>query len=76
LACLLEGNSDKQIAKRLKISNFTVNDYVKSIFKHFGVLSRTELMARWIRRNWSAKFRWLRETAPRIELQSVVVANH
>lgn len=76
LACLLEGDSDKQIAKRLKISNFTVNDYVKTIFKHFGVLSRTELMARWIRRNWSAKFAWLQETEPSIELQSVVVSNH
>jgi DNA-binding NarL/FixJ family response regulator len=52
LRCLLEGDGDKQIAARLAISPLTVNVYTKAIYKHFGVSSRTELLARWIRRRW------------------------
>lgn len=52
LRCLLEGDGDKQIAARLAISPLTVNVHTKVIFKHFGVNSRTELLARWIRRHW------------------------
>jgi DNA-binding CsgD family transcriptional regulator len=59
LACLLEGDGDKQIAARLKLSKFTVNQYTKLIFRHFGVNSRPELLARWIRRGWGSRFPWL-----------------
>jgi DNA-binding CsgD family transcriptional regulator len=52
LRCLLEGDGDKQIAARLGISPLTVNVHTKAIFTHFGVSSRTELLARWIRRGW------------------------
>lgn len=58
LACLLEGDSDKQVAARLKLSVFTVNQYVKVIFNHFGVSSRPELLARWVRRGWGNKGGW------------------
>jgi DNA-binding CsgD family transcriptional regulator len=58
LACLLEGDSDKQVAARLRLSVFTVNQYVKVIFTHFGVSSRPELLARWIRRGWGNKGGW------------------
>jgi DNA-binding CsgD family transcriptional regulator len=58
LRCLLEGDSDKQIAARLGLSQHTVNEYVKRVFRHFGVYSRPELLARWIRRGWGAKFAW------------------
>jgi DNA-binding CsgD family transcriptional regulator len=61
LACLLEGDSDKQIAKRLDISGHTVNQHVKAIFKHFLVSSRGELLARWIRRGWGTRFGWLED---------------
>ena len=54
LLCLLEGDGDKQIAARLKLSAHTVNEYVKRVFAHFGVASRTELLARWVRRGWGA----------------------
>jgi DNA-binding CsgD family transcriptional regulator len=50
LRCLLEGDSDKQIASRLGISSNTVNQYTKVIYRHFAVRSRHELMAIWIRR--------------------------
>ena len=53
LACMLEGDSDKQIAIRLGISPHTVNQYTKVIFQHFTVCTRTELLARWIRRGWT-----------------------
>lgn len=54
LACLLEGDSDKQVALRLKMTSHTVNAHTRSIYRHFGVKSRVELMARWIRRGWGA----------------------
>lgn len=54
LRCLLEGDSDKQAASRLRIGRHTVNQYAKAIFKHFGVQSRPELLARWIRRGWGS----------------------
>ena len=52
LRCLLEGDSDKEIALRLRIRPLTVNQYTKRIFEHFQVNSRTELLTRWIRRGW------------------------
>lgn len=58
LRCVLEGDSDKQVAARLRISPHTVNQYVKAIYRHFGVTSRPELLARWIRRGWGATFAW------------------
>jgi DNA-binding NarL/FixJ family response regulator len=66
LRCLLEGDSDKQAAARLGISAHTVNEYVKTIFNHFGVQSRAELMARWVRRGWGTRFaRWPEADPPR-----------
>lgn len=46
---LLEGDSEKQVAARLGLTQRTVNQYVKAIYRHFRVNSRGELMARWIR---------------------------
>ncbi len=53
LSCLLEGDGDKQVAARLGLSPHTVNEYAKVIFRHFGVQSRAELLARWVRRGWA-----------------------
>lgn len=58
LRCLLEGDSDRQIAARMKISVHTVNQYTKAIYRHFGAHGRAELMSRWIRRGWGAAFAW------------------
>jgi DNA-binding CsgD family transcriptional regulator len=58
LKCLLEGDGDKQIATRLGLKRHTVNEYVDKIFRHFGVVSRPELLARWVRRGWGGKFAW------------------
>lgn len=52
LACMLEGDGDKQIAKRLRISPYTVNQHAKTIYRHFGVRSRPELLAFWLQRRW------------------------
>ncbi|MGC4013911.1 MAG: helix-turn-helix transcriptional regulator [Luteolibacter sp.] len=43
---LLHGRSRKQIAADLVLSVHTVNDYVKTLFSHFGVRSTPELLAR------------------------------
>jgi DNA-binding CsgD family transcriptional regulator len=51
----LEGDGDKQIAARLVLSKYTVNQYTKLIFRHFGVNSRPELLARWVRRGYGGR---------------------
>jgi len=58
LRCLLEGDGDKQIAVRLQLSPYTVNQYTKHIFQHFKVNSRPELLARWVRRAWGLRSNW------------------
>jgi DNA-binding CsgD family transcriptional regulator len=55
---LLEGDSDKQIAAQLRISRYTVNQYTKMVYRHFGVSARSELLARWVRRGWGGRFAW------------------
>jgi DNA-binding NarL/FixJ family response regulator len=50
LSHLLEGESEKQVAVKLGLSVPTVHDYVTSIYRHFLVSSRAELMAYFIRR--------------------------
>ncbi len=50
LDCLLLGDSEKQIARKLELSPHTVHVYVKSLYKKFQVSSRGELLARWVKR--------------------------
>jgi len=47
---LLEGDSEKQAARFLGLSSQTVHDHVKVLYRHFGVASRGELMALFLRR--------------------------
>ncbi|MEX0885851.1 MAG: helix-turn-helix transcriptional regulator [Phycisphaeraceae bacterium] len=46
LACLTDGDSEKQIATRLKLSPHTVHTYVRRLYQRFAVQSRGELLAR------------------------------
>jgi DNA-binding NarL/FixJ family response regulator len=46
---LLAGDGEKQIAARLGVSPHTVHVYVKSLYRHYGVCSRGELLARSVR---------------------------
>ena len=48
LELLLNGDSEKQIAVKLKLSQNTVHHHVKAIHRHFRVSSRSELLARWV----------------------------
>jgi DNA-binding CsgD family transcriptional regulator len=50
LACLLEGDSEKQVALRLRLSIPTVHQYVTALYRYFGVSTRAELLARFVRR--------------------------
>ena len=45
LKYLLDGNSEKQVARHLKLSPHTVHVYVKALYRRFGVSSRAELLA-------------------------------
>jgi len=47
---LLEGDGEKQVARRLGLSLPTVHQYVTELYRRYGVSSRAELMARWVRR--------------------------
>jgi DNA-binding NarL/FixJ family response regulator len=58
LRCLLEGDADKQVAARLGLSRHTVNEYVEQIYRHFGVVSRPELLARWVRGGRRVNYHW------------------
>jgi DNA-binding CsgD family transcriptional regulator len=50
LACLLEGDSEKQVAARLDVSHATAHQYVMSLYRRFRVRSRAELLAYFLRR--------------------------
>lgn len=49
LEALMAGDSEKQIAIKLKVSQHTVHVYVKKLYKRFGANSRGELLARFVR---------------------------
>jgi DNA-binding CsgD family transcriptional regulator len=50
LSLLLEGQSEKQVARQLSLSPRTIHDYVTTLYEHFKVSSRAELLAYFIRR--------------------------
>ncbi len=50
LACLVEGDSEKQAALKLGISRTTVHQYVTMLYRRFGVQSRAELIVKVLRR--------------------------
>lgn len=50
--CLVEGDSEKRVARRLGLSKATVHEYVMALYRHFRVNSRAELLARWTRRGF------------------------
>ena len=51
LSLLLEGHSEKEVAKALGLGVRTVHDYVTMLYEHFEVSSRAELLAYFIRRS-------------------------
>jgi DNA-binding CsgD family transcriptional regulator len=50
LGCLLDGDGEKQTAARLGVSPHTVHTYVAALYRRYGVSSRAELLARFVRR--------------------------
>ena len=50
LACLVEGDTEKQVAARLGLSPTTTHQYVTALYRHFGVTSRAQLLAHIIQR--------------------------
>ena len=48
MSFLLTGDTLKEVAQKLGLSEHTVGDYVKQIYKHFSVSSRAELLAHFI----------------------------
>jgi DNA-binding CsgD family transcriptional regulator len=50
LSLLLDGLGEKQLAARLHVSRPTVHEYIGTLYRHFEVGSRAELLAYFIRR--------------------------
>jgi DNA-binding CsgD family transcriptional regulator len=50
LELLLNGASEKQVARQLNLSQHTVHGYVKALYRHFKVSTRSELLARHLNR--------------------------
>jgi len=48
LAFLMAGHSPKEIAGQLRLSQHTVGDYIKKIYRHFSVSGRAELLSQFI----------------------------
>ncbi len=48
LLLLLAGDSPKRIASKMSLSEHTIGDYVKQIYRHFKVTTRGELFAQFI----------------------------
>lgn len=51
LELLLRGRSEKEIAAELGLSPHTVHEHVGRLYRHFGVRSRAELLARFVARS-------------------------
>ncbi len=50
LRALVRGLSEKQVAAELQLSPHTVHEYVKALYRHFDVSSRSELLAHCLNR--------------------------
>ena len=50
LACLLEGDSEKQVAARLGLSQATTHQYVTALYRRFAVRSRAQLLVHVMKR--------------------------
>jgi DNA-binding NarL/FixJ family response regulator len=50
LSQLLQGKSEKEVAAALQLRPGTVHEYITSIYRHFDVSSRAELMAYFVHR--------------------------
>ena len=50
LRALLRGLSEKLVAAELGLSRHTIHEYVKALYRRFGVRSRPELLARFVAR--------------------------
>lgn len=51
LDCLLDGDAEKHVALRLGIARATAHEHVTRLYRHFGVSSRAELLAYFLRRH-------------------------
>jgi DNA-binding NarL/FixJ family response regulator len=62
LACLLEGDTEKQVAARLSLSHATTHQYVTALYRYFGMRSRAQLLVHVLRRKARSDWRRLDPT--------------
>ena len=63
LALVVEGLANKQIARRLGISEKTVKGHLTNLFQRIGVADRTQA-ALWAERNGILRGSWSRDLSP------------
>jgi DNA-binding NarL/FixJ family response regulator len=61
LACLLQGDSEKQVAARLGLSPATTHQYVTALYRRFGVQSRAQLLTHAFKRISQDRWKLLAE---------------
>lgn len=52
LRSILAGDTEREAAERLNVSRHTIHDYVKKLYKYFGVCSRAALLTRCFAEGW------------------------
>ena len=57
LRCLLDGLSEKEAARALRLTPHTVHSYVKILYQRLGVRSRAQLLARCFKQSLTARAR-------------------
>jgi len=50
LVCLLDGQSEKEVAAQLGVSPTTIHQYVSALYRRFGVASRAQLLGQILQR--------------------------
>ena len=58
LCRLLRGESEREIADAVGVTQGAVHKHVHRVHKHFGVGSRGRLLARWLARGWGRTCDW------------------
>ncbi|HEU4671695.1 MAG TPA: helix-turn-helix transcriptional regulator [Candidatus Limnocylindrales bacterium] len=70
LVCLIQGDSEKEIAIRLGLSQLTAHQYVGALYRRFGVRSRGQLLAYVLKRSRRPEWLQLLDVEPTVGMRA------